>query len=411
MDNVVLACNKLSVSTLPSVFKEIEKLYEKNSKATASAIIRILSQTEIESNLLAISSLLKLIYSALDKSIVEEIIAKVDDLSLYCYIFNYGMVDDAFINTKVQGLLKRNDMLSVLRILQMCSSGLDASTLSLIDAGTASVISELEKEEESEPSVLLRFIKESVKMIKNGRNPYRNYLQEEMNSVKSTIAGILSRYTHTNTDVISTATDADEVVAVKYGMNTSLKKKIFSIITTSTDYYEAQRALYKQIIRKVWHIEEIFKVAIRLCIAENTFNVYYPTLVQSIYNSCTGSHKGAAMDYLYHAIEEHVNTLSKKTIKEIYNLGMAIGYFYGHEMNVVKPLVILTVIGKKESVLIKVTMKNILGLYRQKKIKKARRLKETETFRTFFMKSLIDGSFLKESDQQDLELLYGLMFI
>ncbi|KAI5166399.1 hypothetical protein NEIRO03_1025 [Nematocida sp. AWRm78] len=410
MDSIVLAYNKLSVSTLSTVFKEIEKAYEKNRKDTSSMIIKILSETELESNLLAISSLLKLIYSALDKSIVEEIITKIDDLNLCCYIFNYGLVDDAFINSRVQNLLKKRDILSVLRILQMCSGILDSSTLSLIELGADSAMEEWERQE-GRPCILLKFIKDSVKQIQNGRSPYRNYLQEEMNSVKVTISNILSKYTYTNTEVITTATDADELIAVKYGMNTSLKKKIFSIITSSTDYYEAQRSLYKQIIRKVWHIEEIVKISIRLCIAESVFNIYYPSLIISIYNSSSSSHKGAVMNYIYHTIDEQANSLSKKTIKEIYNLGMLIGHLYGNEVNVLKPLVCLSIIGKKEGVLIKVAIKNILTLYQQKKIKKIRKIKETERFREFFMSRLVDESFLKSTDQTDLEALYSQMFI
>lgn len=400
METVILAYNKLSVSTISSVFKEIESSYKTDRKKTTESIIRILCETEIESNLLAVSSLLKLIYSVVDTSIVEEIISKVDSLNLYCYIFSYALVDDAFINSKVSALIEKKDVLSVLKILQMCSTLLDKSTLDLIESGI-----------EDDESVLVKFIKESVRMIKNGKSPYRKYLQEELKSVESTITEILKKYSHRNTEVITTATESDELIAVKYGMNTSLKKKIFSIITSSPDYIEAQRALYKQIIRKVWHIEEIVKVSVKLCIAEKTFNIYYPTLVCSIYATSSSSHRGTIIKYIYQTVDEYVSQLSKLSVKEIYNLGMLLAHLYSNEINALKLVINLSLLLKKEEVLVRVLFKGILNLYNHKKIKKFRRMKETTEFRRFFKESLIDHSFLKESDREMFDLLYREMFI
>ncbi|KAH9386739.1 uncharacterized protein NEMAJ01_1635 [Nematocida major] len=400
MESVILAYNKLSVSTIASVFKEIEASYQKNSKETGNIIVKILLETDIESNLLAVSSLLKLIYSALDRSIVEEVVSSIENLSLCCYIFNYGLVDDTFINSKVSALIEKRDVLSILRILQMSSTLLDHSTLSLIESCV-----------EEDGSFLVRFIKESVGMIKKGHSPYRSYIQEEMNSVAGTVSGILKKYAHTNTEVITAATDSDELIAVKFGMNTSLKKKIFSIVTESPDYAEAQRALYKQVIRKVWHIEEIVKVCIRLCISESAFNTYYPTLVISIYNTSSNNHKSTVIKYIYQTVDSKVETLSRLSVKEIYNLGMLLGHFYVNGINSLKPVVGGCFALKKHAVLAKVVFKSILVAHLDKKITKFRKVKENADFRRFFNSSLIDGSFLTEENRPSLHFLYGEMFI
>ncbi|KAI5189397.1 hypothetical protein NEMIN01_0460 [Nematocida minor] len=400
MEEVVLAYNKLTVGNISSVFKQIESSYRRDSRETTDVIIKILAETEIESNLLAVSSMLKLIHSVLDKKIVEEVISKVPNLNLYCYIFNYGLVDDAFVNSKVSDLISCKDSLSILKILQMCSTLLDESTLGIIDTKM-----------EDDGSILCKFIKESIKMIRRGQSPYRNYLQDEMNSIKNTIAGILSKYAETNTSVITTATDAEEVIAVKFGMNTSLKKKIFAILTNSQDYIEAQRALYKQIIRKVWHIEEIVKISIGLCIAEKRYNTYYSSLITSLYDTSSANHKSTVMKYIYQTIDEKVETLSKLNIKEIYNLGMLMGTFYSVGINTLRPVVNLGLIIKKEEVLVRVLIKNILNLHLQKKIKKFRKMKEASAFKSFYANSIIDGSFLKTENREDLDALYREMFI
>lgn len=400
MEEVVLAYNKLTVGNIENVFREIEGSYKKDREESSGILIKILAETEIESNLLAVSSILKLIHAVLDKNIVKEVVNKVANLSLWCYIYNYGLVDDSFINSKVSALIESKDFLSVLKVLQMCSTLLDASTLSLIESGI-----------EEDGSVLLRFVKDSIKMIRKGNSPYRNYLQEEMNSVKSTISIILSKYSSTNSEIITTATDTKEIIATKFGMNTSLKKKIFDIITSSQDFVDAQRALYKQVIRKVWHIEEVAKIAIDLCIAENRYNPYYLLLIVSLHDTSSTNHRSTVVKYIYCAVDSKLESLSKLSIKEIYNLGVAMCELYSSGINTLRRLIHMSLVLKKEEVLARVVFKNILHFYAQNKIKKFRKMKENDTFKEFFKIKMIDGSFLKEEDRSDMNFLYSKMFI
>lgn len=400
MEEVVLAYNKLTVGNISSIFKEVENSYRKSRKETASVIIKILAETEIESNLLAVASLLKLIHSVLDGGIVEEVVRRVPNLNLWCYIYNYGLVDDSFINSKVEELICSRDSLSVLRILQMCSTLLDTSTLDLIESRM-----------EEDGSVLVKFIKESIGMIRKGNSPYRNYLQNEMASVKETLSTILSKYSKTNNEVITKATDTKEIIATKFGMNTSLKKKIFDIFTSSEDYVEAQRSFYKQVIRKVCHIEEVIRVGVDLCIAESRYNPYYFSLIVSLHNTSSVKHKSTVVKYIYRALDEKVENLSKLSIKEIYNLGMGMSDLYSSGINPLKSLVETGVFLKREEVLARVVIRSIVKLYIDKKIKKFRKMKENSSFREFYKKRMIDGSFLKEEERGSLDDLYREMFI
>ncbi|KAI6656976.1 Nucleolar MIF4G domain-containing protein 1 isoform 1 [Oopsacas minuta] len=67
-------------------------------------------------------------------------------------------------------------------------------------------------------------------------------------------------------------------------MNTDIRRKIFTVLMTSSDYIEAINNLVKLDITKIQR-REIPKIIVECCIQENPFNLYYAYLSQRLCNS------------------------------------------------------------------------------------------------------------------------------
>ena len=67
-------------------------------------------------------------------------------------------------------------------------------------------------------------------------------------------------------------------------MNTDIRRKIFTVLMTSSDYIEAVQNLVKLEITKIQR-REIPKIIVECCIQENPFNPYYAYLSQHLCTS------------------------------------------------------------------------------------------------------------------------------
>ena len=67
-------------------------------------------------------------------------------------------------------------------------------------------------------------------------------------------------------------------------MNTDIRRKIFTVLMTSSDYMEAVQNLLKLDLTKIQG-REIPKIIVECCIQENPFNLYYAYLSQHVCNS------------------------------------------------------------------------------------------------------------------------------
>ena len=67
-------------------------------------------------------------------------------------------------------------------------------------------------------------------------------------------------------------------------MNTDIRRKIFTVLMTSSDYMEAVQNLLKLDLTKIQR-REIAKIIVECCIQENPFNLYYAYLSQYLCNS------------------------------------------------------------------------------------------------------------------------------
>ncbi|KAI5172639.1 hypothetical protein NEFER03_1695 [Nematocida sp. LUAm3] len=398
MKSIQLAYNKLSSSTIGTAFKEIEQEYRKNKEECREALIRIISSSEIEENTLVVASLLKLIYSAIDTEIVSQIIEKTCSVRLFCYLNAYGVVDTSFVTRIISDLLKKSDLISILKIFQICGGKLEKESVKMIKEnipGSSGFLSE--------------FLLWSCDQMLSGHVPFRDTLKEELSSMEASLEETIRKHEIHSFSVLTETTDHEEKIAAKYGMNTILKKRIFTIIATSKDYTEAQRLLYKEGL-KVKQFEEVFYLLCFLCTKEEIYNPYYSDLSLSLLTTSSSNHSSTFNKYMYKGIEKHISRISSLPVREVYNLGRYISAAYIEGVISINFINSLGFLLKKEAILAKVLFKEILEAYRSKKLKAPRKMKETEEVKRLFKEKLIDDSFLEQKDKSDLNIIYHIMY-
>ncbi|KAI5185135.1 hypothetical protein NEHOM01_0640 [Nematocida homosporus] len=421
---VQLAYNQLASSTLSQVFNKIEQVYQNSPDRARSALLTVISTPNAQTNLLVLSSFLSLVHSLLDKQIIKSLLKPLidpkrsmspDTVTLLCYLNTYGVIDTSYINRALTQLVEQHELLQILRILQMTSTTLDKEVLSLLKTKlaetTANSLSENESQttQSSTPSYLPTFLLWALNALTKNQNPFREVLKEEIATMKESIKEIVDKTTAQPIEVQTEAVDQEEVAAAKFGMNTTLKKRVFSIITTSKDFPEAQGLLYKEAL-KVKQFAEVFNLLLFLCLKEQKYNRYYADLATSLIKTARPNHQSSFNKHLYTAIEKQLAHLETLPIKEIYNLASFIAAIYSEGLITLKCLNHLTYRTKEPIVLLKVLFKTLLANFRHNLIKKPKTMKESETIRTIFNNRLIDGLFLHPNDQSDLTRLYEAIY-
>lgn len=400
MSSVLLACNKLSSSNITKVFKEIEAHYRTDAAGAAEALVAAFTEENIQTNLLAVSSILKLVHGVLDQTVVPRVLEQTAHVPLYCYLYNYGVLDSSFIDSALERLLAGGDYLSVLQILQMCSALLSPETLQLIKTGVVV----------DPASFLSVFLVESAELVLQRRNPYRDTLKEELGTIQAAVEGIVKQSTGRLVSALSIAEDPEEAeaAALKFGMNTALRKRIFRILTTSRDYVEAQRLLYKESL-KVKQFEEVFYLLMYFCMQESRYNRYYADLAVSLIRTASASHRSLFNKYVYSAIERQLPQLEKLAVKEIYNLGMYIAEVYLEGLITIRCISRLEFLSKKEQTLGKVLFKQVTARFQGSPSLKVKKMRETDTLKRFFLTGLVDNVFLKKEHKPALSSVYRLI--
>ncbi|KAI5189084.1 hypothetical protein NECID01_0439 [Nematocida sp. AWRm77] len=399
MKNVLLACNKLSSSNIAAVFKEIEESFKQDKSAASSALVSAFTEENIEHNLLAVSSILKLVHSVLDQTVVEKVLGNIANIPLYGYLYNYGVLDSSFIDASLKSLLDARAYLSVLQILQMCSSLLSTGALQSIKERVGA------EKDAASFSFLAEFLVESADLVLQHRNPYRDVLKEEMESIKATVEEIVKHSTNKLVCALSMSEDAEDALALKYGMNTALKKRIFRILTTSKDYPEAQTLLYKEGLR-VKQFEEVFYLLMYFCMQETKYNKYYADLSISLISTASSSHRGTFNKYMYTAIERQLSLLEKLSVKEIYNFSGFVAALYLEGLITIRCISKLAYCTKKEKILGKVLFKHVLTHFLSGEPLRVKKMRESDTLKKFFQTDLIDNTFLKREHKPAISSIY-----
>jgi len=449
MKSVLLAYNKLSSSNIETIFKEIERSHREHPKETEKALVDIVSRTEIKSNILAVASIIKLAHAVLSTTIAQEIVARVRSLPLFCYLYNYGVLDASFMHREVAELIRKRDYLGVLQVLQMCSGIMDKETLKeirkgaeleirknpefvsensseLANRGSAEIASgnsrEISNRNSTDPtnrssaeilggkgrSFLMMFILESVDQVLAGKSPFRDVLREETEVVGEALDEIVKTATHRPVAVISQIENGKSDAALKFGMNTALKRRVFEILTESQGYRDAQGALYKEGL-KVRQFEEVFYLLVYLCSAESKYNEYYADLSVSLLTTCSKNHRGPFNKYLYRAIERHVQNVEKLSVKEIYNIATFIHYHYVEELIGIGCVTQLEYFAKKEIVFARVFFKQLIETYSKTGKLRVKRVKETESMKRVFKNDLVDGRYIKKESEESLKEIYKMI--
>ncbi|KAI5181218.1 hypothetical protein NEOKW01_1437 [Nematocida sp. AWRm80] len=402
MKELVLAYNKLTTATLPEVFSDILSLYKKDRTSTLEAFVTLVANSNVEENIIPIASLIKIVHAVLETKITAKIVKSTNSIQLYCYLYNYGIIDSTMIIEQLNTMIDQKDTLSILRVLQMCSRLLDTDALECIYKGVSSL----------ECSQLKEFIILSVEMIRKGNNPYRESLKEEIEAMNSTLTQIIAKHTNRPIEVLSTTTDGtDDIdrIANRYGMNTLLKKRVFKILTSSEGYIDAQRQLYKEGL-KVKQFEELFSLLVYLCTKESFYNPYYFQLAHSLLSTCSSGHKSIFTKYIYLSVENQLRHLKRLKATEIYNLSQYITSLYTEGIISFRPITSLECVSKKEQALIRLIFKTMYTHYQTNPLKKLIKTHSTDHFLLFYNTYLIDNLILTQEHKSVITQLYPHMF-
>lgn len=409
MRSIQLAYNKMSSSTLPQVFKEIKKEYEKSPSTTASALISVILSTDIDSNALVTASFISIAHK-LDNKITERVLESAKSTVLLCYLQAMGVVDDEYVRQAVRALIKKQDLINVLRMLQMCAAVIDKETAKELrnEINKLTGKNEIKKTEKTN-EYLPSFLSWALDQLSKGKSPFREILKEEVSSMRSTIREIEEKEGLCIPSTLTIATDREEIVAAKYGMNTALKKRVFSILVTSSSHQEAITALYKEGL-KVKQFEEVFLLLLFLCLKESIYNRYYSDVAGSLLKTASSSYKKSFTKYIYLAIERSITRLDTLKAKEIYNLAMYVSALYLSNSITLKHLERINFSFAKSRAFARVLFKSVLRAYRDKNPFRVQRMRESEEVSCFFRDGLIDCKVLGEEDREDLDRVYAAMY-
>lgn len=426
MSRVLLAYNKLSSSTVEHVFEEIYAEHKRSPEDTESELVRLAKTIDVQSNLLALCSLLRLVQTLIDEQVVRRILSgfsKKTDLEkakLFAHLYYAGITDDAFVKELVLGSVSKvlevhtspetlgcsgispaSPFFTILSVLQMCGSMLGKDVLLDIKNLAAEFMG-------PEAAYVIHFLHESATHLLASKNLFRDTLREETLSMQATIEKVVGKHSYKDTAVFSISKSAEEAAAARYGMNTDLKKRVFAVVVTSGNVSEAQAALYKESL-KVAHFAEVFHILLRCCIEEKTFNAYYSSLAASLIFTASKNHTKTFIKYAYQSLEKCLPLAHKMKVKEIYNLGAYIAELL--IQGAIRPSILASIpyLAKKEVLLARVSLKFIAEAYRAKRIRGIKKMKEKDHFRSFFHNVLVDGAYIPLEYRDTLDQIYSLM--